>query len=50
MDKIKEHTTEFKTKLNGSGYEFSDEFLYGLISELKLRVEYLEQTLESDGK
>lgn len=49
MDKVK-HTDEFKTKLNGSGYEYSDEFLYGLITELKSRVEYLEKTLESDGK
>jgi hypothetical protein len=49
MDRLK-HTREFKSNLNESGYEFSDEFLYGLISELKSRVEYLEQKLESDGK
>ena len=49
MDRIK-HTREFKSSLNGSGYEYSDEFLYGLISELKLRVEYLEKKLESDEK
>ena len=50
MDKVKEHTTEFTSKLNGSGYDYSDVFLYGLISDLKSRVEYLEKTLESDGK
>lgn len=49
MDKAK-YTTEFKSNLNKSGYDYSDEFLYGLILELKSRVEYLEKTLESDGK
>lgn len=52
MDRIT-HTRKFKASLDKSSYEYSDEFLYELISELTSRVEYLEQrtaTLESDGK
>lgn len=50
VDNVIEYATEFKSNFKGSGYEYSDEFLYGLILELKSRVEYLEKTLESDGK
>lgn len=50
MEKVEVYTNEFKSAFKDSEYHYSDEFLYGLISELKERIDVLEKRLESDGK
>lgn len=51
--KVKEYTEDFRSNLKGSGYEYSDEFLYGYIKDLENRLAKLEKKfakLESDHK
>lgn len=50
MDKVEVYTNEFKSNFKESKYHYSDEFLYGLISELREEVDTLKKRLESDGK
>ena len=50
MEQYKEVSEEFKKEFSKSNYNFSDEFLFAEIRNLKNEINTLKNRLESDGR